>query len=114
MVARDVRGDNAAADHPPGELVAGQEVVALGGGRSTRGAEAQPQHENDVDGEDADVEAGQFHSARCRGVSVVLLSRLLFATNLPQYQGHSLLPVERDVFGNHQAEAARPGIGDHL
>ena len=114
MVARYVRGDNAAADHPPGQLVAGQEVVALGGGGSTRRAETQPQHEGDVDGKDADVEAGQFHSARCRDVSVVLLSRLLLATNLLQDQGHSLLPVGRDVFGNHQAEAARPGIGDHL
>src|SRR5262245_41700860 len=48
MVAADVGRDDAAADHPPGQLVAGQEIVALAGPRPAGSIDTQGHDPNEV------------------------------------------------------------------
>ena len=52
VVAADVGGHDASADHPPGQLVAGQKVVAIGLLASLDRPDAQRQHGRDIDDED--------------------------------------------------------------
>ena len=58
VMAGDVRSDDAAADHPPRQLVAGQEVVALGFGPAPRRIEPHAEDRDHVEDENAQVEGG--------------------------------------------------------
>src|SRR5262249_23800962 len=60
-MAGDVCSDDAPADHPPRELVAGQKIGALGARPAPRPVEADPQHRQHVEDEDAQVERRQSH-----------------------------------------------------
>src|SRR6185369_5259226 len=55
MVAADVGGNNAAANHPPGELVTREKVVTLGFAAAPRGQHSDHQHRQQISHEDGDV-----------------------------------------------------------
>jgi hypothetical protein len=67
VVARDIRRHDRPADHPPRKLVAGEEIIALGLRPAPRGDEADAEHREHVEDEDAEVEGGESHAVgpRC-------------------------------------------------